>query len=93
VQLATLGAVTLVYEDESFTYRPTGLLISGTKKLLLKWIRTDLSQERTEVPDRNGPVRWTLANSFFRINRNDLEDVTCHETSKESFAILAEEDV
>src|ERR1019366_3774889 len=50
------------------------VLVSGTKKLFLKWIRSALRQKQIEVPDRNGPVRWRLANSFFRIDQNDQEE-------------------
>ena len=50
------------------------MLVSGTKKLFLKWIRRALRQKRIEVPDRNGPVRWTLAHSFFRVSENGLEE-------------------
>src|ERR1035438_6143691 len=50
------------------------VLVSGTKKLFLKWIRTALRQKRIEVPDCNGPVRWTLAYRFFRAGMGDVED-------------------
>jgi len=50
------------------------VLVSGTKKLFLKWIRRALRQNRIEVPDRNGAVLWNLAHSFFRISQNDLEE-------------------
>jgi hypothetical protein len=50
------------------------VLVSGTKKLFLKWIRTALRQKRIEVPDCNGPVRWNLLNSFFRASENGLGD-------------------
>jgi hypothetical protein len=33
------------------------VLVSGTKKLFLKWIRIALRQKRIEVPDCNGSVR------------------------------------
>jgi len=60
------------------------VLVSGTKKLFLKWIRSALRQKRIEVPDHNGPVRWSLAHSFFRINQNDVEEGTRQEPSEES---------
>jgi len=53
------------------------VLVSGTKKLFLKWIRRALRQKRIEVPDRNGPVRWNLAHSFFRVGTADLGDGGC----------------
>jgi hypothetical protein len=63
------------------------VLISGTKKLFLKWIRRALRQKRIEVPDRNGPVRWSLAHSFFRINQDDLEAGSRQEISDETSAM------
>jgi hypothetical protein len=57
------------------------VLVSGTKKLFLKWIRSALRQKQIEVPDRNGPVRWRLANSFFRIDQNDQEENLRQENS------------
>ena len=67
------------------------VLVSGTKKLFLKWIRNALRQRRIEVPDRNGPVRWNLAHNFFRINQNDLEAESCEEISEETSALRTEE--
>ena len=67
------------------------VVVSGMKKLFLKWIRRALRQKRIEVPDRNGPVRWSLDHSFFRINQNDLEEGSRQEISEETSAIRAEE--
>jgi hypothetical protein len=50
------------------------VLVNGAKKLFLKWIRTALREKRIEVPVANGPVRWNLDNSFFRIHQNDLDE-------------------
>jgi hypothetical protein len=63
------------------------VLVSGTKKLFLKWIRSALRQKRIEVPECNGPVHWNMAHSFFRINQNDVEDDNCQEISEETSAI------
>jgi hypothetical protein len=41
-----------------------------SKKLLLKWIGRALKQKRIGSPKRNGPVRWSLANSFFGVDEN-----------------------
>ena len=60
------------------------VLVSGTKKLFLKWIRNALRQKRIEVPDCNGPVRWSLAHSFFHIGQNEVEDDSRQETSEET---------
>ena len=67
------------------------VLVSGTKKLFLKWIRTTLRQKRIEVPDCNGPVRWTLAHTFFQINQDDPEAESHKEISEETSTIRAEE--
>jgi len=66
------------------------VMVSGTKKLFLKWIRSALRQKRIEVPDHNGPVRWDLAHRFFRIDRNDLEEVRRPEPDEESHGFQAE---
>ena len=66
------------------------VLVSGTKKMFLKWIRRALWQKRIEVPGRNGPVRWKLAHSFFRVSETSQEEESCQESSKESSAIRAE---
>jgi hypothetical protein len=66
------------------------VLVSGTKKLFLKWIRRALRQKRIEVPDRNGPVRWNPAHSFFRVGKDDLGEGSRHELGEDSPATLAE---
>ena len=68
----------------------TPVLVSGTKKLFLKWIRHGLRQKRIEVPDRNGPVRWSLAHSFFRISQSGLGEERRQEISEDISAIPAE---
>jgi hypothetical protein len=68
----------------------SAVLVSGTKKLFLKWIRRALRQKRIQVPDRNGPVRWNLARSFFRVSETGLEEESSQEAGKESSAIRAE---
>jgi hypothetical protein len=55
------------------------VLVSGTKKLFVKWIRTALRQRLIEVPDCNGPVHWSLVNSFFRAGLGDQQDGTRQE--------------
>ncbi len=66
------------------------VLVSGTKKLFLKWIRRGLRQKRIEVPDCNGPASWNLAHSFFRVRETGLEEESSQEAGKESSAIRAE---
>jgi hypothetical protein len=46
------------------------VLVSGTKKLFLKWIGKALRQKRINFPLGTGPVRWSLASSFFRVDEN-----------------------
>jgi len=67
------------------------VLVSGTKKLFLKWIRTALRQKRIEVPECNGPIRWSLDHSFFRAGLDDQQDGAGLEISEETSALRAEE--
>jgi hypothetical protein len=67
------------------------VLVSGTKKLFLKWIRSGLRQKRIAVPECKGPVRWSLDHSFFRINQDDPEPEGRQETTQGTSAITAEE--
>jgi hypothetical protein len=66
------------------------VLVSGTKKLFLKWIGKGLRQKRIRFPEGNGPVRWSLSYSFFPVRDTELEDGNPQEASEESPAILAE---
>jgi hypothetical protein len=68
------------------------VVVSGTKKLFLKWIRSALRQRQIEVPERNGPVGWSLAHRFFRTNQNDLEEVSRQEPGEKSRGFQAEEE-
>jgi hypothetical protein len=68
------------------------VLVRGSKKVFLKWIRRALRQERIEVPGRNGPVCWSLAHSFFRVGKDDLGEGSRHELGEDSPATLAEGD-
>jgi len=68
----------------------TPVLVSGTKKLFLKWIGRALRQKRIEVPACNGPVRWSLAHSFFRVGKDNLGEGSRHELGEDSPATLAE---
>jgi hypothetical protein len=66
------------------------VLVTGTKKLLLKWIRRALRQKQIEVPDRNGQAHWSLAHSFFHVGEADLEAESCPEANNEGSALPAE---
>jgi len=67
------------------------LLVSGTKKLFLKWIRRTLRQKPIEVPDRNGPVCWSLAHSFFRVAMDHPEEGCRQELGEASPATVADD--
>jgi len=69
------------------------MLVSGTKKLFLKWIGRALRQKRIWLPEGNGPVRWSLPYSFFRVSETNLDNRCPQETGEESPAILAEQEV
>ena len=66
------------------------VLVSGAKKLFLKWIRSALRQKRIRFPESNGPIRWSLSYNFFRIPEFDPTEGNGQETSKESPATPAE---
>jgi hypothetical protein len=66
------------------------VLVSGAKKLFLKWIGRALRQKRIRFPEGNGPVRWSLSYSFFRVRDTDPDDRKPQETSEDNPNILAE---
>jgi hypothetical protein len=66
------------------------VLVSGTKKLFLKWIGKALRQKRIRFPESNGSVRWSLSCSFFPIRAPDLEEGNLQEISEENPAIPPE---
>jgi hypothetical protein len=69
------------------------VLVRGTKRVFLKWIGRALRRKQIRFPEENGPVRWTISNSFFRvgeIGETDLEEESLQDTSKESSTIPAE---
>ena len=53
------------------------VLVSGTKKLFLKWIGRALRQQRIAFPESNGPVLWNLASNLFLVNVSDTAKMTC----------------
>jgi hypothetical protein len=60
------------------------VVVSGTKKLFLKWIGRALRQKRIAFPESKGPVRWSLASSFFQVSEIGLEDESPQEVGSES---------
>jgi hypothetical protein len=60
------------------------VLVRGSKKLFLKWIGRALRQKRIAFPESNGPVRWSLASSFFRVSETGLKDGSPQEVRSES---------
>jgi len=54
--------------------------------------RAEQAKQRIEVPARNGPVRWNLPHSFFRVGKDDLGEGSRQELGEDSPATLAEED-
>jgi hypothetical protein len=58
------------------------VLVRGSKKLFLKWMGRALRQKRIAFPERNGPVRWSLSSSFFRVSETELEEESRHEVGK-----------
>ena len=66
------------------------VLISGTKKAYLKWIGSALRRQQIRFPEENGPIRWTISNSFFRGGEPDLEERSLQDPSRMSSATPAE---
>jgi hypothetical protein len=62
------------------------VLVSGTKKLFLKWIQRAMRQKRIEIPDSHGPVRWNLTTGFFRPIENDPVQENAHGQSEKDSA-------
>ena len=50
------------------------VLVTGTKKQFLKWFGLALGKKRIRFPEGNGPVSWTLAHSFFRVEEAEPEE-------------------
>jgi hypothetical protein len=67
----------------------TPVLVSGTKKLFLKWIRRALRHRQIEVPESNGPVHWSLAHSFFPVTEDNLGEGSRQEISEETSVMRA----
>jgi len=66
------------------------VLVSSTKKSLLKWIGRALRQKRITFPEGNGPIRWSLSYSFFPARDNDLDGGDLPEPSEENPTIPGE---
>jgi hypothetical protein len=65
------------------------VLVTGTKKLFLKWIRTALRQKRIVIAENNGPIRWNSFSNFFRVNENHDDAVSGQELPEECCVPLA----
>jgi len=68
------------------------VLVRGSKKVFLKWIGRALRQKRIAFPESNGPLRWSLATSFFRIREVGIEDQSQQEEGIENPTLPATEE-
>jgi len=68
------------------------VLVTGTKRVFLKWIGKALRRGQIRFPEDNGPIRWLLSNRFFRVNRG-LDEAGHENTSATASAIAAEGEV
>jgi len=50
------------------------VLVTGTKKMFLKWIGVALRRKRIRFPEANGPVCWSASHNFFRIDESEMEE-------------------
>ncbi len=64
------------------------VLVSGTKKMFLKWIGRALRQKRIRFPEGNGPVQWSVAHDFFRAEESEAEEESVQQGGRENGAIL-----
>lgn len=63
------------------------VLVTGTKKMFLKWIGTALRQKRIPFPEANGPVQWRVSHDFFRVSETGAEAEPVQLTSGEDKAV------
>lgn len=59
------------------------VLVTGTKKMFLKWIGSALRQKRIRFPEANGPVHWSVSHDFFRFTEPEMETEPVDLTSGE----------
>jgi hypothetical protein len=59
------------------------VLVTGTKKMFLKWIGTALKQKGIRFPEANGPVHWSVSHHFFRLSGTEGEAESVQLTSSE----------
>ena len=59
------------------------VLVRGSKRVFLKWIGRALRQNKIAFPEDYGPVSWSLASSFFRVDKRDREEASSPEASAE----------
>ena len=52
------------------------MLVTGTKKMFLKWIGVALRRKRIQFPEAQGPVHWSLSHNFFRIDEGEIEEAS-----------------
>jgi len=64
------------------------VLVSGTKKMFLKWIGRALRQKRIRFPEGNGPVQWNVAHDFFRVEERQAEEESVQQPGRENVARL-----
>ena len=70
----------------------TPVLVSGTKKIFLKWIGRALRRKDIQFPEENGPVRWTQTTSFFPVGKTEFEVLSPHDDTADNSAIPAGEE-
>jgi len=68
------------------------VLVTGTKRVFLKWIGKALRRGQIRFPEDNGPVRWLISNGFFRVNTG-LDEAGHQNTSATTSAIAAGREV
>lgn len=60
------------------------VLVTGTKKMFLKWIGVALRRKRIRFPEANGPVHWSASHNFFRIDGSELEEPSLERSGRQN---------
>lgn len=60
------------------------VLVTGTKKMFLKWIGRALRRKLIRFPEANGPVPWSVAHTFFRVGESETDEESVQQSGCEN---------
>jgi hypothetical protein len=64
------------------------VLVTGTKKMFLKWIGRALRRKLIRFPEANGPVSWSVAHTFFQVGESETDEESFQQRDPEKPAKL-----